>query len=110
MKNSQLSDAETEARDKESSPSLQKDRPRSRVSSLLAGLLTSVVGVLWFLYKFDDGVYYGRMGRREYTFDENPILVTLFLTGHATVILIGLAGVIFGSRPGNSQRDKKHSD
>ncbi len=76
---------------------LYSEAAKSPIKARIAGFLTFVIGVAWFLSRYDGGVYRGKRGL-EYTFDDNPIFLTFLFLMHGAVVLIGLLGLIFGSR------------
>lgn len=88
---------EAQSPEPESSPHIYSKQAKSPIAARLTGLATLVFGIAWFLLRYDDDVYHGRRGR-EYTFAEDPFLVSFFFLMHATVVVIGLLGLIFGSQ------------
>ncbi len=76
---------------------MYSEQARSPVKARLTGLVTFVFGVIFFLQRYDDSVFYGRRGA-EYTFNDNPVLFSFFLWVHGTIVLVGLLGMIFGSK------------
>ncbi len=73
------------------------DQAKSPIRARLTGLATLAFGVAWFMFRYQNGVYYGRRGR-EYTFGDDPVFVSFMFLMHATVVMIGLLGLVFGSQ------------
>ncbi len=67
---------------------------KSPIATRLTGLVTMVFGVVWFLLKYEDGVYHGR--RFELTFADDPFLISYYFFIHAVLVVIGLLGLVFG--------------
>jgi hypothetical protein len=76
---------------------MYSEQARLPIRARLTGLATFAFGVAWFMLRYEDGVLYGRRGM-EYTFGDDPILFSFFILIHATVVVIGLLGLIFGSQ------------
>lgn len=73
------------------------EQVKSPVMARLTGLATFAFGIAWFMFRYEDGVYYGRRGS-EYTFGEDPLFFSFFILIHVIVVLIGLLGLVFGSQ------------
>jgi hypothetical protein len=70
---------------------------KSPIKARATGFLTLVIGIVWFISSYDNGTYRGKRGT-EYTFADDPVLFIFFSAIHASVILMGLMGLIFGSQ------------
>ena len=81
----------------ESSAHMYSRQAKSQFAARLTGLATFSFGIVFFLFRYDDGVYHGRRGR-EYTFVDDPLLISFFFFMHATIVVIGLLGLFFGSQ------------
>ncbi len=83
--------------DPDDSDHMFSEQARSPIKARLTGLVTFVLGIVFFLSRYDDGVLYGGRGI-EYTFNDDPVVFSMLLWMHGTIILTGLLGLIFGSQ------------
>ena len=73
------------------------NRADSPIAARVAGFATFVAGIASFLFRYEDGVFHARRGH-ELTFAEDPYALSIVVLAHAAIALIGLLGMIFGSR------------
>ena len=89
-------------------PNLQTVRKTGQIKARLSGLVLALLGISLLSFRYQDGVYVGRQGH-EYTFDTDPIMFTLLLSMHGSLILAGVLGFVFGlSFSRDKSRDREN--